>query len=55
MQERVYRDVQTCATAFRRFCLEHGVLDFSLQMEVSPATSWTCNQRGVTLPSCIGT
>ena len=33
-QERVYRDVQTCATAFRRFCLEHGLLDFSLQMEV---------------------
>ena len=34
VQERVYRDVQTCATAFRRFCLEHGLLDFSLQMEV---------------------
>ena len=32
--ERVYRDVQTCATAFRRFCLRHGLLDFSLQMEV---------------------
>ena len=32
--ERVYRDVQTCATAFRRFCLHHGLLDFSLQMEV---------------------
>lgn len=34
VRERVYRDVQTCATAFRRFCLEHGLLDFSLQMEV---------------------
>ena len=34
VQERVYRDVQACATAFRRFCLEHGLLDFSLQMEV---------------------
>ncbi len=34
VQERVYRDVQTCATAFRLFCLEHGLLDFSLQMEV---------------------
>ena len=34
VQERVYRDVQTCATAFRRFCLEHELLDFSLQMEL---------------------
>lgn len=34
VQERIYRDVQTCATAFRGFCLEHGLLDFSLQMEV---------------------
>ena len=33
-QERVYRDVQTCVTEFRRHCLRHGLLDFSLQMEV---------------------
>ncbi len=34
VQERVYRDVQTCVTAFRRHCLRHSLLDFSLQMEV---------------------
>ena len=32
--ERLFRDVQTCATAFRAYCLRHGLLDFSLQMEV---------------------
>ena len=34
VQDRVYRDAQTCATAFRRHCLRHCLLDFSLQMEV---------------------
>ena len=31
---RVYQKVQECADAFRRFCLEHNLLDFSLQIEV---------------------
>ena len=34
VQEQVYRQAQTCATEFRRHCLRHGLLDFSLQMEV---------------------
>ncbi|HPL28473.1 MAG TPA: hypothetical protein PLG21_10495, partial [Anaerolineae bacterium] len=31
---RVYEQVQACANSFRRFCLEHNLLDFSLQIEV---------------------
>jgi hypothetical protein len=33
-QSRIYDDAQTCATLFRRFCLDHILLDFSLQIEV---------------------
>jgi hypothetical protein len=32
--KRVYDDAQQCANLFRRFCLEHNLLDFSLQIEV---------------------
>ncbi len=31
---RVYEQVQACADAFRRACLEHNLLDFSLQIDV---------------------
>ncbi len=33
-QRRVYADVQKCANRFRAYCLEHNLLDFSLQLEV---------------------
>lgn len=33
-QMRVYDDAQRCADLFREFCLEHNLLDFSLQLEV---------------------
>ncbi len=33
-QRRVYADAQDCAVRFRGFCLEHSLLDFSLQLEV---------------------
>ncbi len=33
-QRRVYADAQTCATLFRAYCLEHNLLDFSLQLEI---------------------
>jgi hypothetical protein len=33
-QRRVYQDAQECATRFRLYCLEHNLLDFSLQMEL---------------------
>ncbi len=33
-QRRIYTDAQDCATRFREFCLQHNLLDFSLQLEV---------------------
>jgi hypothetical protein len=39
-QLRVYDDVQTAAGLFRRFCLEHNLLDFSLQLEVFYQQLW---------------
>ncbi len=33
-QSRVYEDAQTCASMFREYCLQHNLLDFSLQIEV---------------------
>ena len=40
VQRRVYADVQECATQFRRYCLEHNLLDFSLQLEVFTNILW---------------
>ncbi|MDW8227715.1 MAG: hypothetical protein RMJ60_07950 [Anaerolineales bacterium] len=39
-QRRVYADVQTCATRFRQYCLEHNLLDFSLQLEIFCQILW---------------
>ena len=39
-QLRVYEDVQTCASLFRQFCLQHNLLDFSLQIEVFCSAVW---------------
>jgi hypothetical protein len=33
-QRRVYADAQECATRFRQYCLDHNLLDFSLQLDV---------------------
>ncbi len=33
-QAHVYEDAQHCADLFRTFCLEHNLLDFSLQLEI---------------------
>lgn len=33
-QARMYDDVQACANLFRAYCLEHNLLDFSLQVEL---------------------
>ncbi|MGB7873123.1 MAG: hypothetical protein WBL25_01980 [Anaerolineales bacterium] len=33
-QRRVYEDAQDCATRFRSYCLDHNLLDFSLQLDV---------------------
>ena len=33
-QRRVYADAQECANRFRLYCLEHTLLDFSLQLDI---------------------
>ena len=33
-QRRVYADAQESANRFRRYCLEHNLLDFSLQLDI---------------------
>ena len=33
-QRHVYADAQECAARFRLYCLEHNLLDFSLQLEI---------------------
>ncbi len=40
-QARIYDQAQDCATRFRRYCLEHNLLDFSLQVDVFFAHLWT--------------
>lgn len=39
-QRRVYQDAQTCAAMFREYCLEHNLLDFSLQFEIFANLLW---------------
>ncbi len=33
-QRRIYAEAQDCATRFREYCLQHNLLDFSLQLEI---------------------
>ena len=39
-QRRVYADAQECASLFRQYCLDHNLLDFSLQIEVFANILW---------------
>lgn len=39
-QLRMYEDVQTAATEFRKYCLEHGLLDYSLTVDVFTRYIW---------------
>ena len=43
-QAHIYDDAQSCAMAFRQYCLEHNLLDFSLQVEVFLKHLWTKSQ-----------
>lgn len=43
-QGHIYDDAQTCALAFRDYCLSHNLLDFSLQLEVFLAQVWDLPQ-----------
>lgn len=38
---RVYEHAQECGVAFRQYCLQHNLLDFSLQIEVFFKHLWT--------------
>ncbi len=45
-QAHIYEDAQHCANLFRDFCLEHNLLDFSLQLEIFLNYLWpasTCH------------
>ena len=39
-QRRIYADAQECATLFRQYCLDHNLLDFSLQFEIFANILW---------------
>ena len=39
-QRRIYVDAQNCANLFRQYCLDHNLLDFSLQLEVFSNILW---------------
>ncbi len=39
-QRRIYSDAQECANRFRGFCLEHNLLDFSLQLDTFMNILW---------------
>ncbi len=39
-QRRVYQDAQDCASRFRQYCLDHNLLDFSLQLELFASVLW---------------
>jgi superfamily I DNA/RNA helicase len=40
VQRRIYQDAQECANRFRDYCLEHNLLDFSLQLEIFANILW---------------
>jgi hypothetical protein len=39
-QRRVYADAQDCANRFRQYCLDHNLLDFSLQLDIFANILW---------------
>ncbi len=39
-QKHIFDEVQTCVDEFRRFCLQHNLLDFSLQLHVFRRHLW---------------
>ena len=43
-QAHIYDDAQTCALAFREYCLANNLLDFSLQLEVFTKHVWRLPQ-----------
>ena len=43
-QAHIFDDAQACAMAFREYCLDHNLLDFSLQLEVFRNHVWRAPQ-----------
>src|SRR5690606_7184216 len=39
-QEYIYHDAQACAIAFRKYCLDYNLLDFSLQVDLLVDYLW---------------
>jgi len=39
-QTHIYQDAQSCANLFRQYCLDHNLLDFSLQLETFLHQIW---------------
>ncbi len=39
-QRRIYADAQECAIRFRQYCLDHNLLDYSLQMDIFWNALW---------------
>ena len=39
-QRRIYADAQECANRFRSYCLDHNLLDFSLQLDIFANILW---------------
>ena len=39
-QRRIYADAQDCANRFRQYCLDHNLLDFSLQLDIFANILW---------------
>jgi hypothetical protein len=39
-QAHIYDDAQQCAALFRQYCLQHNLLDFSLQLQVFHQVLW---------------
>jgi len=39
-QRRIHADAQACAELFREYCLEHNLLDYSLQFEIFANILW---------------
>jgi hypothetical protein len=44
IQRRIYQEAQECATLFREYCLDHNLLDFSLQLEIFSNILWPQEQ-----------
>jgi hypothetical protein len=43
-QRRVYANAQECASRFRQYCLDHNLLDFSLQLDIFWNILWRTPQ-----------